>query len=573
MDFPIFLPKPRPSIQELIEFNQLRDLERVPVYIDLEKFLPLLKHRISILIVTDSITFDDVDFGLSMMIAALEENFSSSIYFDVKKATRVGSFSFTPNPSAGTPHYTGFQFNSTQDGSLIINQFDQIWCFGLQPGNPGNGAFTDAEVTSHPLYVTDPELAELARWMNERQGGIFATGDHAHLGASMCHRIPRVRTMRKWLISDNPPTFTGYDRFDTNRPRNPNDSNIPDANQTDATPQPVEWIPEYSRRIGAFRIEKEPHPVMCAGNLGPINVLPDHQHEGQVVEDDRVVLTNTFSFTAADGTVYSGSEYPQAGATQTKPKTIARAHTLSQPPYSFGKGPTPARNFGLVGVYDGLKEGVGRVVVDSTWHHELNINLRDIAADATSNNYAKIKAYFRNIGLWLANRESSYYIVRNAAWNSFYTYQASQELAVVGSVFEVGKSFKDILKYLLSPCLVTEFIFDFVPPILVDPFPIPIDPGPCLVCPPFEFFEDVILGEIVLTMQPVFANTEQVRLKQYRTPFEPDIEAINRAITVGVERGLKTVARFYANELEKGKEVLTALEKVRPPRVLEEISC
>lgn len=570
MDITNFLPKSRPSIRELIEFNQLRDLERIPAYIDIEKYLPLLKQRISILIVTDKITFNNEDFGLSMMIAALEENFSSSIYFDVKKATREGSFSFTPDPDskAGFPHYTGFRFNSIQDGNLIINEFDQIWCFGLQPGN---GAFTDAEVTTNALYVTDAELAELARWMNERKGGIFATGDHAHLGASMCHRIPRVSTMRKWLIADNPPTFIGYDRFDTNRPRNPADNNIPDANQTDVTPQPIEWIPEYEKRVGFSKIEKEPHPIMCGGSLGPIDVLPDHQHEGEVIEDSQVVLNNTFNFTAADATVYSGLEYPQTGATQTKPKIIARAHTLSEPPYSFEKGPTPARNFGLVGVYDGLKEGVGRVVVDSTWHHELNINLRDIANDVTTNNYAKIKAYYRNIGLWLANSESSYKFFRNAVWNSFYTYQASQELSVAGSVLEVGKSFSEILKKLLSPCLVTEFILDYVPRIPVDPFPIPIDPGPCLVCPPFEFFEDVILGEIVLAMQPVFVNTEQVRLKQYRTQFEPDIKAINRAIIVGVEKGLKTAARFYANELKKGKEVLAAIEKVQPSCVLKEI--
>jgi hypothetical protein len=564
------VPKLRPSIRELIEFNQLRDFERLPVYIDFEKYLPLLKHRISILIVTDSITFDNQDFGLSMMIAALEENFSSSVYFNVKKATRAGSFSFTPNPSAGNPHYTGFRFNSTQNGDLVINRFDQIWCFGLKPGNPLNGPFTDAAVTSDPLYVQDAELAELSRWMNERQGGIFATGDHAHLGASMCHRIPRVRTMRKWLMKDNPPTLDGYERFDTNRPRNPGDTNIPNDNQEDATPQPIEWIPEYSKRVGVFTIKEEPHPILCAGRLGAIDILPDHQHEGEVIKDHEVDVSRTFSFTAANGTVYSGQEYPRTGAEQTKPKIIARAHTLSQPPYSFGKGATPAREFGLVGVYDGLKEGVGRVVVDSTWHHELNINLRAIAADTDSNNYAKIKTYYRNIGLWLANRETRYYNFRNAAWNSLYTYQASQELAITGTVFEVGKTFKDILKYLISPCLVTSFIIDFLPPELIEPLPLPIDPNPCLTCPPFELFEDAILGEIVIAMQPAFAEAEQRRLKEYRSQFEPNVQAIDQAIVVGVQKGLAAVTRFYASELAKGQELLAILEKAQPPCGLEE---
>lgn len=560
----------RPSISELIEFHRLRDRDRLLPYIDQEDILPLLKHRISILILTDGITFNDADFGLSMAIAALEENFSSAVYFEVKKATREGEFSFTPNPPADTPHYTGFRFNSLgEDGDLIINQFDQIWCFGLRPGN---GAFVDTEVTSDLLYATDAELAELSCWMNERQGGVFATGDHAHLGASMCHRIPRVATMRKWLMADNPPTFVGYDRFDTNRPRNPGETHIPDSAQTDAMPQPVEWVPEYWQRIGLFRIEKVPHPIMCAGELGPIDVLPDHQHEGQVVEDNQLDLTQSFSFMGENGQVYSGPEYPQTGRKQTKPKIIARAHTLSQPPYTFEKGPTPARSFGLVGIYDGLPEGVGRVVVDSTWHHWLNINLRDIAADTTSNGYSKIKSYFRNVGLWLANRESRYAIFRNAVWNSFYTYQASQELAS-GSVFEVGKSLRNILKHLLSPCLVTEIIIDFLPPILAEEFRVkmPIDPDPCLTCPPLELFEDVILGEIALTLHRVFIKTEHRRLKHYRTQLEPDLKAINLAITDGVEQGLVIAHLFYANELEKGRVILSALKKAQPPAAFREV--
>jgi hypothetical protein len=572
MDFSTSLPKPRPSILELIEFHRLRDLERLPSYIDLAEDLPLFGHRISILIVTDSITFNNDDFGLSMMIAALEENFSSSVYFDVKKATREGSFSFNPNPSAGNPHYTGFRFNSTYEGNLVINQFDQIWCFGLQPGNPkaeGNPPvpvpFLDTQVTSNLLYVIDAELAELARWMNERQGGIFATGDHEHLGATMCHRIPRVGTMRKWLKADNPPTIDGYNRFDTNRPLDINDTNtkILFENQGDATPQPVEWIPEYSKRIGPSRVEYEPHPIMCGGSLGPIDIFPDHPHEGEVIENSKVVVTKTFSFIAEDGTVYSGSEYPQTGATQTKPKIIARARTLSQPPYNFDKGPTPARNFGLVGVYDGLKEGVGRVVVDSTWHHQLNINLRGIAADINSNNYAKIKAYFRNIGLWLANRSSRSKIFRNAVWNSFFTYQASQELAAK-EVFEVGKNFQDIITIIFSPCSVRGILIDFVPPDLVEFPEIPKLPEPCLSCPPFELFENAILGSIAIAMQPILSEIQQARLKQYRAKCEPNLEAIDSAIATGVEKGLEEVTRFYANEHEKSKKILDTLKKFQP---------
>jgi hypothetical protein len=55
----------------------------------------------------------------------------------------------------------------------------------------------------------------------------------------------------------------------------------------------------------------------------------------------------------------------------------------------------------LVSVYDGDTVGLGRVVVDSTWHHWFSYNLvgiveRDIPA------YQKMQAYYRNVALWLA---------------------------------------------------------------------------------------------------------------------------------------------------------------------------
>jgi hypothetical protein len=38
----------------------------------------------------------------------------------------------------------------------------------------------------------------------EQGGGLFATGDHEDLGAGMCARIPRVRSMRYWKLDDTP---------------------------------------------------------------------------------------------------------------------------------------------------------------------------------------------------------------------------------------------------------------------------------------------------------------------------------------------------------------------------------
>jgi hypothetical protein len=72
--------------------------------------------------------------------------------------------------------------------------------------------------------------------------------------------------------------------------------------------------------------------------------------------------------------------------------------------------------FGILGGYDGHQVNIGRVVVDSTWHHWLNINLNGIDSGSinnvsqgglydSSNNptpeYQEIQQYFQNIAAWL----------------------------------------------------------------------------------------------------------------------------------------------------------------------------
>ena len=47
------------------------------------------------------------------------------------------------------------------------------------------------------------EAEAIAKFM-EDGGGFFATGDHEDLGFPLCHRIPRVRSMRRWWGSAGP---------------------------------------------------------------------------------------------------------------------------------------------------------------------------------------------------------------------------------------------------------------------------------------------------------------------------------------------------------------------------------
>ena len=72
---------------------------------------------------------------------------------------------------------------------------------------PVNHAGPDANIDSHPLVMGDAEKAAIDGWMDQG-GGVFATGDHDYLGATMCQRIARVGAMRKWTNADGVPPIS-----------------------------------------------------------------------------------------------------------------------------------------------------------------------------------------------------------------------------------------------------------------------------------------------------------------------------------------------------------------------------
>ena len=93
------------------------------------------------------------------------------------------------SPAPGAPKYRGFRFDMAHAGVDVLDKYEQVWCFGFKPGNSGSS--NDADIDQPiALPASNAELAKLAKWMNERKGGLFGTGDHHFLGASMCRRIP-----------------------------------------------------------------------------------------------------------------------------------------------------------------------------------------------------------------------------------------------------------------------------------------------------------------------------------------------------------------------------------------------
>eukprot|EP01030_Chromulinospumella_sphaerica_P019477 gene19477-19369_t len=315
----------------------------------------------------------------------------------------------------------GFRFDeSFQVGgeTRTIDDYDIILFFSIT-------TFDEAEEDKQQA-----EAEAIAKFM-EAGGGFFATGDHSSLGFPICHRIPRVRSMRRWWGSPGPngepeaPPPLGPNRLDTTRPGPDGVYNFED--QSDDVPQPIDiaWYGAGFGVVGGYPATFSlPHPVLCSPD-GAIKVLPDHMHEGMCeVPDD--LGGRTFTLNGQ-----SKREYPDYQGAPLAPEVIAEGTVIPGhdipgliDEHDFGEiGITAAARFGVIGAWDGHRVGRGRVLVDSTWHHFFNINVTgdlfmtgDVPASdqrlhgfftlqngqrQPNADYRMIMHFFRNIIYWL----------------------------------------------------------------------------------------------------------------------------------------------------------------------------
>lgn len=473
-----------------------------------EVFKPYrFRTNVDILVVVDSeiATQPGVGFGIGSVIEMLRQTHVGCMHFRVDIARRTSaSPTVIANPGEFEPKYTGFRFDMQQDGSYVLDKYEQVWCFGFKPDNLGGPDSNIDQPSAIP--ATDAELAKLASWMKDKQGGVFATGDHDYLGASMCRRIPRIGTMRRWTNLDQVPPIDTEDRIDTLRP--PSAAFEPGApggpaplgngiHQADATIQPIQWVAWQTVRTSVFKQRKRPHPVLCHPSLGPIDVMPDHAHEGLCRDTGTVPLNGTYNFDGGG----EQAEYPDAisGSGRPEPMVIAYGSTLGSPPYNFSKGPQPARaRFPMISVYDGHLAGVGRCATDSTWHHWMDVNILDIKAEG-ADKWEKVKRYFINLAVWLNPPGYSTDCLLLSTFTSHFSSVGLQEYSPKLSDFELGVSLHEYLSSTYGPCWVSQTIYDILDILKVrwieDPR-IPI-PDPCFTCPPFDFVEINALGGLV----------------------------------------------------------------------------
>jgi hypothetical protein len=547
-------------MDERIKFFTGRSIDKLALIDRGELIYPpfLRPCRLKILMVVDgypgsflNVSFSHAYFGLSAVLDTLRENPEYFVKFDVTRAHRQTD-TFKPDPIAEPllherygPHYESFRF--TQAG-FDINLYDQVWLFGAR-SNPN-----DVD------RLSNDELEILARWMDERQGGLFATGDHADLGASMCARVPRARTMRRWTIAQGVPQPVGTARHDTNLKGHNSTYTFDD--ESDDIPMRITPRLYSLASFSPFIRRRAPHPVLC-GTDGVIDVLPDHPHEGWVYEDSEIDLSQAVNFNA-----YNAPEYPVTGGIQPRPEVIAHAHVLADHTNlsDTNKGAADAKTFGAIGAYSGHACNVGRVVVDSTWHHWFDVNLTGrpignldsapfdgsnpktlgfLATPSGQAEFARIQNYFRNVAIWLASPPKQNCMFFRATWGGILRYPLIERLRVDLPLWELGGSARDAIGRRAGQCTLTQWIFDLLPIRIREMFevrPIP-DPNPCLTCPPFELLELYVMGGV----------TRELLKLAYSIEDSGKVEetAVARSFAAGMKSGMQELTHALHGSLAR----------------------
>ena len=395
--------------------------------------------QVNVLLVADGgLHFGLDDFGLSEFITSfqkLEQESSVNIRYKVTLAHRsLNPGGVDPMLNSNTSivnRITNFAFAPISGKNTTpLTAFDQIWLFGIDSG----------------ATLQNNELTAIETYMNGG-GGLFATGDHGSLGGAMGRGIVRVKDMRIWSDTNvdqqiNEVSMGGRRRNDTNRPAAGATVSDRFDNQADNIPQNI-----AVRTFGAGM----PHPLLSISPTkhasGIIDIMPDHPHEGECKQET--------SFTV-NGTTIST-------------QIIATSFVLGGSTIEFnGKTPTEPHCFPSISVFDGRIGNVGRIVIDSTWHHFVNINL----VGFSNSNFDVIQQYYMNIAVWMSRKKNmlcfyKYIIIRLMQKSkiieaSLNDPKASLKNISLTDLNSIGMLAREIVGTELTPVFAEQFMLDML---------------------------------------------------------------------------------------------------------------
>lgn len=364
---------PRTNARELLEVGKIE------------------KPRIKILLYTDTpeiVTRERLGaFGLGRMIDHLEGHTPVFARFDVRYESRYINNSLQANNMLDR-----LLSREAETGQ----QFDQIWFFGLHQINRSGRSLMFGGGTPES-ELTTAESRALRIWMDDHQGGVLVTGDHANkrptdanpdnsnelfpdqarnepfigLGRALGRGIVRAGELRVW--EGDPTSLPGH-VFNTHFVRR--GIAITDT-ILEGDPFPQRISPTFFDDVGR-PVENggQRHPLFFYSDDQAIEFLPDHVHEGAVVVPD-----------LSDEEIWRRND---AGF-KPEPQVIAK-----------GINADTGTTLPLLVAYDGTAVNRGRIVADSSWHHYFNDNLEGLLFPAPLNSPAdQIGQFYANLGVWL----------------------------------------------------------------------------------------------------------------------------------------------------------------------------
>ncbi len=562
--------------RRLLDFR--RDFEQ-KYQLEPELFWPFWRPcQVKVLIVVDGLDFSEANFGLATFVRSLLDIPGSYVRFRITLAhiNAASPSQMMDGESRIANRITGFKFDNP--AHFGVDMYDEVFLLGIATSFFGRGTASDGQ--PYPSdRLADPELSILTEFMNA-DGGLFATGDHGSLGRPLSHAIPRVRNMRLWQSTaaqnaDDEVSMTGEKRNDTNRRGHDVTSEFND--QSDDVPQPIQ--PKiYQRRNGIFRF-RFPHPLLCGPN-GVIRVMPDHPHEGECIEppDPDLDLGGPL-----------GPEYPNAVVAGARPlPEVITISTVLSGTTSSGKDPTVAQSFGGISAYDGHRAGVGRVVTDATWHHFVNINLVGeigtpgpkgvgfLDTPAGQAHFEEIKAYYRNLAVWLARPERIQCMNARLSWTLVWSDRVLEAVLTTADIrvadvdvrifHIIGRHARDVLGRFAGRCQSVRLVLDLVlqraiPDLIpeIDPW----IPEPQELRERFDGIEwfdaspllDIAFGAALVALREAFPQPDATTSRDLET--ERVVEIMADGARVGLERGfgsMTSAARLIQRNMRYGND-------------------
>ncbi|MCA1835690.1 MAG: hypothetical protein LC721_04895, partial [Actinobacteria bacterium] len=304
--------------------------------------------------------------------------------------------------------------------------------------------------------------------------------------------------------------------------------------------------------------------------------LPDHMHEGGCVipvefRDDAEEFGEVEGGRPSVYVTYRTVEYPRSADGQRVTPELVAYGVLTVPGHE-------GQTFGAIGAYDGHRAGLGRVAVDSTFHHFTNGNVyqffrpddlfRTPEQDSELRRVRRgLEDYYRNLVFWLAPPEKLSAMAGNYVWQAVYGQVLAEEVPEYGRAardpWDVGARARTVLSRATTRCQEMAILGTLLPPMkggrpMIGPLPwsekdsSPSN-GPRLLDP--DFLLDAALGGAML------AVVEQVPSRPGKPPVNVDAEELAALVAIGARQGLKGAVialRKSANHLERQTDEVEA---------------